>query len=393
MHKQYSFLLALLCSSLICITSPLAEEAVDQPPEPDAPVTEQVVDSPPDTEKPFTKDVFSWEKSTPTATDFDWVQLTSGEWLKGEIQGLYKDSLEFDSDKLDLLELDWDDVKYVETHIPGSAYIEGTGTVYGFFTINQTKIIVSNNGDKTEYDRSSLVSFITGGEEELDYWTAKITFGLNLRSGNTDQADYNAKLNLKRRTSFSRFVLDYIGNISKTSTIETINNHRASATSDRYKTRRFFYRPLFGEYYRDPFSNIDSKITIGTGLGYTIIDTTRTDLDIAGGPGYQETRFISVQPGENLKETTPALVVASYYEYELSKAVDFIYNYKITWVDKASGGYTHHMVTTFETEFIASLDFDVSLIWDHISNPTEAADGTIPEPDDYRLTIGLSLEY
>ena len=33
--------------------------------------------------------------------------LTSNEWLKGKINGMYKDSLEFDSDKLDVLETDW----------------------------------------------------------------------------------------------------------------------------------------------------------------------------------------------------------------------------------------------------------------------------------------------
>ena len=248
-------------------------------------------DSPANSTQALDRDVFRWETSTPTATDFDWVQLVSGEWLKGEIKGLFQDSLEFDSDKLDMLSLDWEDVKYVETHIPGSAYIEGVGTVYGYFEINKTKIIVTNGGEAKEYDRSNLVSFITGGEEESDYWSAKITLGLIVRSGNTDQIDYNAKANVKRQTSFSRFILDYIGNISNTQDVETINNHRISATSDRFLTRHFFWRPVFGEYYRDPFSNIDARITVGTGVGYTAIDTSRTKLDFTGGPGYQADAF------------------------------------------------------------------------------------------------------
>ena len=338
------------------------------------------------------KDVFRWETSTPTATDFDWVQLVSGEWLKGEIKGLYQDSLEFDSDKLDLLTLDWEDVRYVETHIPGSAYIEGIGTVYGFFEINQTKIIVTN-GEKKEYDRSKLVSFITGGEEELDYWSAKITFGLIVRSGNTDQVDYNAKFNIKRQTSFSRFILDYLGNISNTQDVETINNHRVSFTADRFVTRYYFWRPIFGEYYRDPFLNIDSRITVGTGAGYTAIDTSRTNLDFTGGPGYMATRFVSVQPGEDIEETTPALVLTTNYDIEISKKLDFVYNYNITWVDSASGGYTHHMVTTLESEITGSFDFDVSFIWDHTSKPTAADDGTVPLSDDYRMTVGISYDY
>jgi len=344
-------------------------------------------------DREYIEETFKWETSKPTAIDFDWIQLVSREWLKGEIKGMFKDELEFDSDKLDLLTLDWEDVKYVETHIPGRAFIEGHGRVYGFLEINETRVIVTNGDDTKQFDRSQLVSFITGGEEESDFWSAKLTLGLIVRSGNTDQIDYTAKANIKRQTSFSRFIVDYIGNISNTSDVETTNNHRITATTDKFKTRRFFFRPVFGEYFSDKLSNIDSRVTVGTGLGYTIIDTKRTDWDIAGGPAYQATRFVSVQPGQNIKETTPALVVGTDYDIELTKKLDFIYQYTTTWVNKASGGYTHHMVTTFESEIIGSLDFDISFIWDHISNPTAADDGTVPAPNDYRLTVGLTYEY
>ena len=200
-----------------------------------------------DADKELLKETFKWETSKPTVTDFDWIQLVSGEWLKGEIKSMFKEKLEFDSDKLDLLTLDWEDVKYLETHIPGRAFIEGHGRVVGYLEINQSEVIVTSGDTVQVFDRSELVSFITGGEEELDFWSAKLTLGLNVRSGNTDQIDYTAKANIKRQTSFSRFIADYIGNISSTSDIETTNNHRITATTDRFKTRRFFLRPLFGD--------------------------------------------------------------------------------------------------------------------------------------------------
>ncbi len=372
--------LAIACCCLFYIGSTCAQESSIEIPVDEA-------------DKEYIEKTFQWETSKPTALDFDWIQLVSGEWLKGEIKGLYKDSLEFDSDKLDLLTLDWEDVKYVETHIPGNAYIEGHGTVYGYFEINQTKIIVTNGDDVKEYNRSQLVSFITGGEEELDYWSTKITLGLIVRSGNTDQVDYNAKANVKRQTSFSRFTADYIGNISNTQDIETVNEHTVTASHDIFKSRRFFFRPIFGRYKTDKFTNIDSQVTIGTGVGYTIIDTSRTEWDIFGGPAYQATRFVSVQPGENIEETTPALVAGTNYEIELTKKLDFLFKYSTTWGNKESGGYTHQMVTTFESEITGSFDLDISFVWDHVSNPTALEDGSIPFPDDYRMTLGVSYEF
>ena len=58
--------------------------------------------------------------------------------------------------------------------------------------------------------------------------------------------------------------------------------------------------------------------------------------------------------------------------------------------DEASGGYSHHAIATFKEDIRGELDFDVSLIWDRLSNPAEDASGNVPEADDFRLTIGLS---
>ncbi|MBW2379891.1 MAG: hypothetical protein JRG70_10145 [Deltaproteobacteria bacterium] len=41
---------------------------------------------------------------------FDWVRMVSGEWLKGEMKRMRDDNLEFDSDKLDMQNIDFADV-------------------------------------------------------------------------------------------------------------------------------------------------------------------------------------------------------------------------------------------------------------------------------------------
>ena len=57
----------------------------------------------------------SWQPPPPMPDDFDWVQMTSGEWLKGEIIAMYGDVLEFDSDEFDLQSLDLDDIQQVRS--------------------------------------------------------------------------------------------------------------------------------------------------------------------------------------------------------------------------------------------------------------------------------------
>lgn len=334
----------------------------------------------------------------PAAKEFDWIQLTSGEWLKGEIKSMYKDSLEFDSDKLDLLEIDWDDVKYLKSYRPSNVNLENSEPLTGNLQITGDKVTITDADNVQEFDRFDLISLTPSGDREADLWALKFTLGLNVRSGNTDQLDFNSKFNGQRRTARSRFIVDYIGNISKTGDglgdrIETINNHRVNASTNRYATRYFFYTPLFAEYFRDPFQNIDRRFTAGIGLGYTILDTGRVEWSVNGGPAYVSTKFVSVQPGEDQNIDAGALVFGTDLDTELTSTLDFIFKYKIQASKPESGGYTHHIIATFENELSGSLDFDVSLIWDRISEPATDAGGITPEPDDYRLTVGVTYTY
>ncbi len=360
---------------------------------------EQTVDEESDSSKTqVTKDEESSKPWLPAAKEFDWVQLTSGEWLKGEIKSMYNDSLEFDSDKLDLLEIDWEDVKYLKSYRPGNVNIENSEPLTGSLQISGDKVTITNGGNVQEFNRLDLISLTPAGDREVDLWSIKFTLGLNVRSGNTDQIDYNSKFGAKRRTARSRFLLDYIGNVSKTSNetgdlIETINNNRINTNLDVYATRYFFYTPIFAEYYRDHFQNIDQRITAGIGLGYTIFDTGQYEWHVNGGPAYVSTKYLSVEPGEDKQVDAGALVFGTDFDAELTSTLDFIFKYNIQASKTEAGGYTHHMIATFESEITGNLDFEISMIWDRISEPTKDDLGIAPEPDDYRLTVGVTYEY
>ena len=171
------------------------------------------------------------------------------------------------------------------------------------------------------------------------------------------------------------------------------DSQRLGSTFDIFQTRSFFWRPFLGEYYRDPFLNIGSKITLGVGAGYEIINTSKTDWSINGGPAYQRTEFETVQPNEDRVVSTPTLLVGTKYNREISKTTDFIYEYQFFILNEESGLYTHHMIGTFENEFVKDFDFDVSLVWDRIEKPATTSEGNTPDKDDFRLLIGVGYSY
>jgi putative salt-induced outer membrane protein YdiY len=335
----------------------------------------------------------AWTPPPPPPDEFDWIQLNSGEWLKGEFKVLYDDSVEFDSDELGLLSLDWADIKQVRGAAAFAVNIEGRDDVVGNLQVDGDRIMIVADEETQEFNRADVISIAHGAPKESNYWSAKFSLGLNISQGNSDKQDLNLALNTKRRTADTRFLTDYLGFYSKSDHIKTDDNHRLRSTYDIFKTRQFFWRPLLGEVFRDPFQNIDYQITVGAGAGYQLIDNSKTEWSIQGGPAFKYTKFDTVEDGENKSESTPALWAGTNYDRALNGKMDLILGYSTVIGNQDSGGYTHHAIATLETELLSWLDFDTSFIWDHIQNPTRDSDGSIPDKNDYRFVIGLGVDY
>lgn len=327
----------------------------------------------------------------PPVDGFDWIQLTSNEWLKGEIIALYNDSMEFDSDKLDILTLKWKDIKQIRTKRYHQVMSNREDPVTGSLSMEDGKITVRGR-ETVEIDRDEIVSIATGAAKESDNWRAKISLGVNFREGNVSQLDYSTKWAIQRRTAKTRLALDYLGSISRIDDIDTTNNHRVSSYFDYFFSKRFFIRPVTFEYFRDTFQNIEHRYTLGSQLGYTLIDTKLSEWDVYGGPGYQVVQFSTVEQGTDQTRKTFTGVLGTKFDTELTDWMDFIVEFNLQVGDEASGGLNTHFVSTFETELTKKLDLDISFIWDRVQNPVPGSDGTVPKQDDFWMTIGLGLD-
>jgi putative salt-induced outer membrane protein YdiY len=340
-----------------------------------------------------------WDKFVPPPDDkFDWIQLTSGEWLKGELKVLYNYEVEFDSDEMDLQTFDLEDVKRIRTHKSQSIRIEDKELsdkpiiVQGIVNINDDRVMVTVGDETREFTRDQVVAIAQVDEKERNLWSGNISLGANFRGGNTETTDLNIMANLKRRTESSRLVIDYIGNFSRAGGVETSNNHRLSGYRDVTISKNFFWRQLGAEYFRDKFKNIDHQFSLSTGLGYHIIYTSKTKWDVNAGVGGRYTKFVSVLPGESIDNTTPAVGAGTMYDTELTSWMDFLLDYSFQIVDEESGRYTHHLITSLSNDLIGDIDLDFSFIWDRIEEPQPDSEGNVPDQDDYQLIVSFSYD-
>jgi len=333
----------------------------------------------------------SWPEESPTPDDYDWVRLPSDEWLKGDVKAMYDNELEFDSDELGIVLLDWKDIKELRTAEVLQVRATGDRIAIGQVVLQGRQLNVL--GADVTFSQHKIISITAGEPKESNFWVARVSAGATLRQGNSDQRDFFAKATAMRRTVEDRIRVEYLGNYSQTNDVETTNNHRAKLSWDRFITDRFFLRPAFGEYYRDPFQNIAHRLWLGTGIGWQLIDTPDESWEIFTGPAYQATRFENVEPGEDDSVGSAALVLGTFYDRELTNWIDFRYEYGFQFTGSRSGRYIHHMMGSLEIELTDSLDLDLSLLWDRIEEPQRDAAGNLPEQDDWRFVVGLGWEF
>lgn len=361
---------AFWAACLVVGTFPAVAFAADQ--------TFDTASTPPEIWQPPSFDVQQW----------DWIQLDTGEWVKGRIKVLHEESVEIDSDHFDLISIDWEDVAYIRTGRVMSVLLDGGEVILGRLTTERGKLKVG--GESVEFPQ--VVGIASASPREFDLWSGDVSVGLNFRSGNVEQKDLNTKVSLKRRTVKNNTGMSYTGNYSESESEELANNHTASLTHDYRISHKWFFRPIQAEYYRDPFQNREAEWTVGFGAGYQIFDTPKLNWTVSAGPGYQRTEYVDVAPGEDRTVSTPALLLGTNYDQDITDNIDFQIDYQVTLTEEKAGRAKHDFYMALDVDLTSRLDLRLAGTWKRIESPQPDSDGITPEKDDFTATLGLALE-
>jgi len=337
-----------------------------------------------------------WRPPEYAPDEKDWLQLTSGEWVGGTIELISDETVYFDSDELDDLEIDWDDVSelrsarrntYRFTHEDDDEVIlTGTAGMRG-------GVIRIDTGEEIlEFPRDELLNMIEGGLRELDYWSLNVGLGLSLRSGNSDQTDLNINAQIRRETPLTRATVSYQSAYSEADGDELTNNQRLNGEFNYYVSRRFYVVAPLAEAFRDRLQNIELRTTVGAGVGYDILDRPRADWNVLLGGGYQRTDYHQIEQGLQDPEHDAAVIFGSTLELDPWKDVDWDTTYQLQLIVTDLDKTNHHLTSVFSFDIWGPLDLDVTFTWDRIEGPTRDEDGQTPKKNDYRMTVGLAID-
>lgn len=317
----------------------------------------------------------------------DWIELSDGELLQGEIINLYDGELEFDSNNLGTIKIPWSEVKRLTTHDPVNIGLTDLTSLRGKLRIENKKVYIKDR----VLNPNEIMSVVASKSDAIDYanWSGKVALGLNLYSGNTDQLNYTAFINGLRRTVRTRFKFDYIGNYSRSDNKSIVNNHRVNSNVDIFLLNRFYIRPLFTEFYKDPFQNLYYKYSLGSGLGYDILASEKSKWSVTFGPAYTQSVYKVNDVTE--RNDSASAVLTSAFKTELADNLDLKINYNAQYANDATGGFNHNALVGLSVAMTDNIKMNTAVLWDYIAHPTSNA-GVTPKNNDYQLIVGFEVK-
>lgn len=328
----------------------------------------------------------------PAEDGWAWIQLNTGEWLKGELLEIRDGTLEFDSDKLDELTFDIEDVSFVRSPRQHAVQLEGQRILRGTVLVQDGQLMVSGPGGGSA-ERGQLMSVVPAGGSLLSHWTGKVTIGYTSRSGNTTQTDFTTFVSTRRQSAQTRWDTSFNSAFSRSKGVETASNSRLSSNFDIFISKRKFVTPLAVTASTDKFTNIDLRLTPSAKVGYDLIDDNTLSWEIGGGPGWEYTRYDSVPAGTAGSTYFWAALLNTDLEWDVTPDVEVILSYDLTVPVPETHRYTHHLSSTLSLELSDWLDVDLNLVWDRVNKPLTNNDDVTPKPDDLKIYFGLGIEF
>jgi len=327
---------------------------------------------------------------------FDWVRMVSGEWLKGEMKRMRGDNLEFDSDKLDMQNIDFADVTHVHSPVVNTYVFDDRISATGRAVVTPDKIIVETDEGTKTFPRSELESIVGGGEREKDWWSMKLRFGLTLNKGNTNQLTYDINFNTRREDDMTLLDLNYNSTFGRTEGVQNVNRHLGEFMFNVFLGSRWWVTPAFGQFFNDRFQNIRFRATPAAGAGVHMIDAPKVTWDFQTGMGYQFLNYkdVSGTPGVTNPQNDGFIPLYTYADFDITGDIDLTLSWLTNLVFTTIGNTNHTGRADLAIELTSVIDLDIAFLYLRTEDPAPPPDPLAPaiKKNDYQLVFGISLE-
>jgi hypothetical protein len=327
------------------------------------------------------------------ADTFDWVRTTSGEWVRGDIDWMRDDNMEFNSEEFGPLQINMREVAEVHSPTTNTYVFADRSSLVGPAMITNGHVVIQTEAGVVARPQAELLWIIDGGTRELDHWSLAVDLGLGLNRGNSNQADINMRVGIIREDRRTLSELGYLLNLGYADREVNVTRHVLGFSNRVWLTRLWFVEPIVGQLLSDRFQDVRFRAqpAVAGGLRF-LYRPSKVHWDLAVGAGYQYLRlfepFIGIENPQHDGLT----------RFETRARVDFTPDVYITlsWVTNLTfttlGNTNHTGFAELFFEVTNVLNLQASLLYLRTRDPPARGDGNFPVKNDYFFTLGVSLQ-
>lgn len=335
-----------------------------------------------------------WTPTSPVSgveLNSDWLQLRNGEWIKGELISLRDDTLDFDSDEFDKQSFNWEKIKELHTAGRVSVVFLTRDVVVSRISIIDDTVVLHDRDELA--DRVEVASVVPSRSTWWEIWNGQVTFGFNVRSGNTNQTDLLIRFDTVHRTAFNRLNISYLGNFSTVEKALTASNNNADFSWSYFFNNQFYIVPVSYDFYNNQFKNISQQHTPSFGFGYELLRREKVEWEVIGGFGYRYIGYNSVEAGKDTYLQSLIIPLTTTLVVDLTRTTELDLEYGINFDVLDIKNINQDFTALIDVDITEYLELSVAFNWSRVGNPEPRSDGSIPDKNDFGLSAGIGFNY
>ena len=317
----------------------------------------------------------------------DIVVLINGDEVTGEVKGLDFGALEYSTDSMGTVNIDWEDVVSVTSNQSLQVEVSNGARYFGTLILaaDTDHIAVVRAGGITDLDKNNVVRMIPIEVEDrlLDRLEGSVSFGYSTgKASGVTTANLNGSVRYRTR--------DYLVGLTTNSTItdqeglDTTKRANLTLNYQRFRDNRW-YTDWSGTYETNEELGINSRFSIGGGLGRFFVQTNKNQFSILAGLVATTESFI----GED-ESTTNAegKLSVRYLRRTLKPQTDISLSTDAFPLLEDLSQFRAESDLTLRREMIEDLFIDLSMYHSYQSNPPTDA-----EKEDYGIVTSIGYSF